>query len=460
MPIVGMPDGTKVQFPDDMPDEQIRGMISQKFPDAVKAIAPPQSGFWQDYQDMRQEAQSLIGSGIEQAQKPTTADQITGAFKVGMGGLGYVASPINAAIRTVVGRPVESLTGVPKEYTEFAAGLALPVPKRIPLPARGQPKPAPMTTEKLFEEADRGYDAARSSEFIAPPGEVAALRSGIDQELREAGYRPVTAKKTFRLVGDELADGSKDAGDLIATRTAINKISKPEEADAVRRTLEQIDDYLEPRVTGITEARGNYAAGKRSQMLEEQANIARIKSESPTGPTIDTALRQRARAILTNKQLRRGLSEDEIAQLNKINKGTFIGNSANYISGLLKGAGSMKTILPVVTGGMSTLAASGVDQISGAITRGQFAKLQQAVASRSPAGRAAEASLGQWAEAKQAFDVSPSVKAFVKFSIASRNLSNTLKGSDVSIDPEGLLRLIQTPAASFDERFAGSDAQP
>lgn len=35
MPVVAMPDGTQVSFPDEMPAEQIRGLISQKFPDAM-----------------------------------------------------------------------------------------------------------------------------------------------------------------------------------------------------------------------------------------------------------------------------------------------------------------------------------------------------------------------------------------------------------------------------------------
>jgi hypothetical protein len=40
MPIVGMPDGTQVQFPDDMPGEQIRSLIAQKFPNEVKSQSP------------------------------------------------------------------------------------------------------------------------------------------------------------------------------------------------------------------------------------------------------------------------------------------------------------------------------------------------------------------------------------------------------------------------------------
>src|SRR5690554_4567711 len=40
MPIVKMPDGTQVRFPDDMPREQIRDMIASKFPDAAAQSAP------------------------------------------------------------------------------------------------------------------------------------------------------------------------------------------------------------------------------------------------------------------------------------------------------------------------------------------------------------------------------------------------------------------------------------
>jgi len=40
MPVVRMPDGVQVRFPDDMPPDQIRSMILQKFPDAGNAAKP------------------------------------------------------------------------------------------------------------------------------------------------------------------------------------------------------------------------------------------------------------------------------------------------------------------------------------------------------------------------------------------------------------------------------------
>lgn len=41
MPNVAMPNGDIVWFPDDMPREQIKGMIASKFPDVTKAVGQP-----------------------------------------------------------------------------------------------------------------------------------------------------------------------------------------------------------------------------------------------------------------------------------------------------------------------------------------------------------------------------------------------------------------------------------
>lgn len=41
MPIVGMPDGAQVHFPDDMPADQIRSLIATKFPQAAQTAANP-----------------------------------------------------------------------------------------------------------------------------------------------------------------------------------------------------------------------------------------------------------------------------------------------------------------------------------------------------------------------------------------------------------------------------------
>lgn len=52
MPIVRMPDGTQVRFPDDMPPEQIRDLIVSKFPDAAGSV------------DTRPRRDDLLSQGI------------------------------------------------------------------------------------------------------------------------------------------------------------------------------------------------------------------------------------------------------------------------------------------------------------------------------------------------------------------------------------------------------------
>lgn len=49
-----------------------------------------------------------------------------GIGNMASGALGALASPITAAYRTLLGAPVEKTTGIPKEYTEFAAQLLTP----------------------------------------------------------------------------------------------------------------------------------------------------------------------------------------------------------------------------------------------------------------------------------------------------------------------------------------------
>ena len=44
MPVVRMPDGALVNFPDDMPQEEIKGLIASKFPDIATRSAAPERG--------------------------------------------------------------------------------------------------------------------------------------------------------------------------------------------------------------------------------------------------------------------------------------------------------------------------------------------------------------------------------------------------------------------------------
>jgi len=57
---------------------------------------------------------------------------LKGIAQMGLGVAGYLGSPVNAAIHTIIGQPIEDATGLPSKDTDFAAGLALPFAKRVP----------------------------------------------------------------------------------------------------------------------------------------------------------------------------------------------------------------------------------------------------------------------------------------------------------------------------------------
>lgn len=97
MPIVAMPDGTQVSFPDDMPADQIRGMIAQKFPDAVPKQEP----------SMAADVAKSAGVGLAQGaigmagMLPDIAGMVKGAANE------YLFDPL---LNATIGAPSKALT--------------------------------------------------------------------------------------------------------------------------------------------------------------------------------------------------------------------------------------------------------------------------------------------------------------------------------------------------------------
>jgi hypothetical protein len=130
----------------------------------------PIASYPQTYAQMNREASEQVAHGIEQirqAYHPGVHDPIgfiKGLGNVGLGSYGYVSSPINAALRTIAGRPIEEISGFPKEYTEFGLSLAVPglglraaTPARpiVPVPKTGEPLGVNVRALTPLEEIQR-----------------------------------------------------------------------------------------------------------------------------------------------------------------------------------------------------------------------------------------------------------------------------------------------------------------
>jgi hypothetical protein len=64
--------------------------------------------------------------GVAQLQESGVLPKVKGAGKIGLGMLGVATAPVEAAIETVAGKPIEEATGIPSEGTELVLGMALP----------------------------------------------------------------------------------------------------------------------------------------------------------------------------------------------------------------------------------------------------------------------------------------------------------------------------------------------
>jgi hypothetical protein len=126
----------------------------------------PITSYPETYMRMNQEARNQVSHGVDQLNSPETYPWDTpatgsefdtvaprgltnfekGVGNIALGSLGYVGSPINAAYRSLLGQPIEDLTGIPRDYTEFAAQLATPgigFPKNAGTPTVVPPRPGP-----------------------------------------------------------------------------------------------------------------------------------------------------------------------------------------------------------------------------------------------------------------------------------------------------------------------------
>lgn len=149
----------------------------QKLSQVGKALSPI-TGYWPTYKRMQGEAYDQAAEGIHQMTHPDSLidpqahglhDVGVGALKTAAGGFNYLlGSPVNAAIRSIVGQPLEDTTGIPREYSEFATGLALPGVGFGKLPV----KPGTVA------------DAGAVARAAGRPGEVAGVADGSVPKIR------------------------------------------------------------------------------------------------------------------------------------------------------------------------------------------------------------------------------------------------------------------------------------
>jgi hypothetical protein len=112
---------------------------------------------------------------------------LKGIAQMGLGAAGYLGSPINAAIHTIIGQPIEDATGLPSKYTDFAAGLALPFVKRLP----GMSAPPAAAARVPAATAAAGVDVAKPVDLARRPqlaDDAAPAGAKLGSQARELSF--------------------------------------------------------------------------------------------------------------------------------------------------------------------------------------------------------------------------------------------------------------------------------
>lgn len=239
-----------------------------------------------------------------------------------------------------------------------AGGHAVPGLKNGLVPSKVEPPSA----QALKDAASKGYDRVRDSGVDYSTPSVTRTIGDIKSSLERDGILGELAPKTFSILSkfdNAPADSVVSIAGLEAARRAARHAAKdfnnPTDQMAAQRLIKGLDEFIEmgdpatvvagPATAAAKElaaARGNYAAGARSEKLagvEQRAELNAAASNS--GRNTDNAVRQRARDIVTRPKEAAGFVESELAGLEDVIRGGPVRNGLRGVGNVLGGGGGL-----------------------------------------------------------------------------------------------------------------------
>lgn len=303
-------------------------------------------------------AATLPGDIVKEAQQPAP-NQISDS-DVSTAGVGRVldlaaiASPVNPMVRS--------------GDNAVASGIL----------RRGTP--AAPTRQTLEQSAEHGYKTAREIPLDIKSSSVSGMAEKVGANLEREGFNAELAPNTFSIIKkmQSAPEGSvATLGNLDTIRktlgNAAGNFANPTEQKAASKAIRFLDDYLENIPKGdvlagdaataskvIGEARGDYAAAKRSAKITDAVEAADISSAAAnSGQNIGNATRQRIKSLLLSDKNSRGFSPEELAQMETVVRGTKGGNVARIAGNLLGGGGGLGAGTAAAITGAGAAAATG-----------------------------------------------------------------------------------------------------
>jgi hypothetical protein len=374
-----------------------------------------------------------------------------------VGKVGDIARGAGEAINPVVG-PAKAVGALNDERARLTTPIKAP------------------TTDELYEAAGDAYRAPEIKELVVKPSAVQRWKDETGIALNSDGINEMLAPMTFATLAklDKSPNGAFFTGQEFDTlRKVLGNIARGgqgTERAAASRSISALDDFLSnvPKAdvlrgdttkvaATLSDARGNYAAAKRSGKIEKALYDADLNARrANSGMNVDNAIRQRIAPILKSEKLRRGFSDEEIAQMEAIVKGSKVQNLSRRLGNMLGGGGGLGALASGAAGGglatafshnpatavagyfLAPAAGYAFKKLSGAMASADVNRLQELVRSRSPLGAQMQSSLGKFGQAATAARGSPTPKNIARLMLASRNLSTNLADAGITASPDDI----------------------
>lgn len=423
-----------------MSDAELMKMVQPQMGNAISDVVP------EIKKAASENIEAIRGGLLNNPQKSAIGGLMdTGKGLLGIAGL--VASPVTGAARSLIGHPLASATHAigsvinpeiaakddPQQMYEHAkegvdtAMMALA--PRAASPAGMRPRGAPPTPSAgaLKSDAVETFKNPEIKSIPIPPSDAAALAEKISSERLTEGFRPSagSAPGTFAELKNLRPPEPKPASalerlqaemnrepvptatepiksisvdDIRAARSALNQRAKERalqgeptpDAEAARRSIGEIDKFLDTIDPRLRAANANYSAGKMADTLEyRNIKAAHRAAKTGSGSNIENTMRQEMDKIKD-----RGLRPAEIAARDQITEGTFARNALRKIGKLGFGDGlstMYHAAAAIPTGGSSLAvgtAATVARKIGEALTRREIRALSDQIRSRSPTAQA------------------------------------------------------------------------
>lgn len=501
MPIVAMPDGTQVSFPDAMPAETIRDLISKKFPEATSEHSATFSDRFPEQRkpslldavtDIPSEISRAAGEAIQNIKGVASRGEmgpVEGLMATGKAALGIpqlALSPVTGAARSLVGHPMAQLTQAvgrviapeiaaqqdPQQLYETAKG---DVDLAMTAAARG--KAAPVKTvapsiQELKSAAKADYQSPEVAGLEVKPSTIKSYAGTTKNALNIEGFDENVAPKTFGILSklETIPTGATVTGqNFNSLRKMLGKAAgsvEPSEKAAASMAIEQLDSFI-PSIPGreviagdvgaaaekLATARGNYSAAKQAEKIDQKLVQAEVRAASAnSGMNVANTIRQRMADVVLNPKQSRGLLPEEIDQAKAISEGTGTQNALRMAGNILGGGGGLGTAVVGAIGGVATggpgaalpIAGFALRAIGNKLTIRQAERLSEAIRSRAPLASSAQ----KYNQAVANLSANRTPQAIAGAVIAARNLSTNLRSAGFNISAGDLMRPLQGPTGS------------